>query len=128
MLKCFDRKTYEFCKDTATGETFKRPKGGPSLLQKAVNFTAAAAKHAATGQRNVELPVIQQRLEICQNCPSDNFVILDPEGLPNTLKVAGEVGTCNHRTCGCFIHGTTTFPNKLAWASQACPLGHWGAE
>jgi hypothetical protein len=32
---------------------------------------------------------------------------------------------CNHPGCGCNVNNEEKFLNKLAWASESCPAGHW---
>ena len=127
--KCFDRGTYTLCIDKVTKQQRRIPKGtddgGPTVLQKAANFTKAAAKHVATGRKHATLKVIQERFETCQHCPSNLFAELDPERLPKRLQDVGLVGTCRHKSCGCYIHGADVFPNKNAWESSKCPKGHW---
>ena len=121
--KCFNRKDHVLCIDKKTGEQTRYPNDGPSSLQKAANFTRAATRHVVTGRKHATLEVIQQRFSVCENCPSKLFAEI--ENPPKRLQGAGTVGTCLHRSCGCYIHNTKTFPNKLAWDSEKCPNNHW---
>lgn len=78
-----------------------RPKRNkPSLIRQAVSFTAAAAKHVASGMKRRPPEEYDRVLAICQACPE-----LD------------ENGRCN--VCGCFVK------IKAAWATQHCPLEKW---
>ena len=128
--KCFDRGSYTLCIDKLTKKQTRHPKGtdagGPTAIQKAANFTKAAVKHVATGRKHATLEVIQQRFSVCENCPSKLFAEI--ESPPKRLQDAGTVGTCLYRSCGCYIHDTKTFPNKLAWDSEKCPNNHWNED
>lgn len=101
---------------------------GPSLLRKAANFTKAAVSHFLHGGPKSTLEIIQSRVAICRACPAKLYKPLEDAKIPGNLKDAQEVGTCLHKTCGCFLHELDRFPNKLAWADQQCPLGHWPKE
>lgn len=90
----------------------------PPLLNRIVNFIAAASKHAIAGNPVVSEEVLNKRLEICKNCPSKLFK-------PNTNTVGG---VCTHQSCGCNIQDNVTYLNKIAWADQECPEGHWHKE
>jgi hypothetical protein len=129
-IKRFDRGNHVLVIDEITGTQWREPKTGPSTLRKATNFTKAAAKHVRSGRKTVSLEIVQERFEICSNCPDELFVQLDPERLPKRIsgKVEGVVGTCTHRRCGCFIHAEEVFPNKLLWSTSACPRQHWKAQ
>ena len=127
-IKRFVRDGYTLVKNKTTGEEWREYDTGPSALRKAVNFTKAAVRHAATGGVKASLEVINQRYEICENCPSNRFAEQNPKKLPKKLKdVDFFIGTCLEKSCGCNIHNTPIFPNKLAWESSFCSLGHWNA-
>ena len=87
---------------------------GPSLLQRIVNFTAAATKHSIAGNPVVDELILKQRLEICKSCPLFK---------PNANEVGG---VCTHESCGCNIQDNLNYLNKIAWADQECPIGKWG--
>ena len=145
-IQRFDRGNYILVINAATGEKWKEwkeprkvqtittesgevPVKGPGKLRKAANFAAAAAKHVATGRRVVSLEVIQNRFSICSKCPDNLFAEIEPKDRPAILKNhEGQVGTCLHKKCGCYIHELELFPNKIAWATQRCPLNHWDRE
>ena len=126
-IKRFVRDGYVLVKNKTTGEQWREYDTGPSTLRKAANFTRAIVKHARTGRVKASLEVINQRFAICANCPSGKFAEIGRESLPGKLAEVETVGTCLHKTCGCFIHDTPIFPNKLAFESQSCPLGNWQA-
>lgn len=84
----------------------------PSLLERAVSFGKAMAKHAADGGELCTEEEITARLEICQKC---EFFIIKQE-IPL-------MGKCSK--CGCNCNNRQTFLNKLALPGQSCPLGHW---
>jgi len=101
----------------------------PGLFRKTMNFTKAAVKHVASGRPIALQEVVDERLAICRTCPSKLYKIKLVQEIPPQLRHLEEVGTCLHKTCGCYLHDAgDIFPNKLAWADQACPLGHWTAE
>jgi len=77
----------------------------PSLAKLAVNLTKAVVKHVGDKLKEVELPIYQQRLDICNDClPPDGFRVKN---------------RCTHESCGCFLD------KKAWWASEECPLGKW---
>jgi hypothetical protein len=78
------------------------------LLQQLLNYGHALAKHARGGFRVTPPETIAARLAICQACPDGRFT-----------------GTaCD--ACGCQVSAQPdAFRNKLAMATEACPLGHW---
>lgn len=121
-VKCFDRGDHTVCIDKATGRKWKE---GPGAVRKAANFAKATAEHVRRGRPKASLEVIQSRFAICSNCPDELFSVIATESIPKRLSELPIVGTCLHRTCGCFIHDAETFPNKLAWATQRCPKGNW---
>jgi len=86
----------------------------PSLLQRIINFTAAATQHAIAGNPVVTEEVLQERLKICQGC----------ELFKRNQNEVG--GVCTHENCGCNIKDNLTYLNKIAWADQQCPIGKWG--
>ena len=101
----------------ATGEQWRIPikNAGPSTLRRAANFGRAVAKHAAAGAHRATDAQVDARWAICQGC--------------DWFKVAGHTGKCQHITCGCVLAPSTyTGRNKLRWAEQVCPIGHWGAR
>lgn len=77
----------------------------PSFLQRAVHFAGALTRHALDGCRKRTEDEIAAVLEICKACEKFNG-----QG-------------CN--VCGCNCSGQQVFMNKLAWASEHCPLGKW---
>lgn len=72
-----------------------------SWIQKAINFTFAAAKHAAGGFYLVSDEDYEKRLNICNTCD----------------RLSPEDQTCLE--CGCNV------ALKARWASEACPLSFW---
>lgn len=72
----------------------------PGILEKIVNFAAAAVRHAAAGLPQATAEQAAARLAICESC--EHF----------------DGGTC--RLCGCGMEV------KVSWAEQACPIGRWG--
>jgi hypothetical protein len=78
---------------------------GPSLLQKGLNFAAAAAKHMASGAKTVSDQVRASRLALCLAC--EHYV---------DKKCA---------KCGCGIRDEAGMIDKLSWESERCPVGKW---
>jgi hypothetical protein len=70
-------------------------------------FLAALLKHAGDWFRKCSSREIEARLAICRAC--DQFL--------------DEV--C--QKCGCPVSRERRFRNKLAWRTEACPLGKWPA-
>jgi|TARA_R110000824_G_scaffold35108_1_gene110506 hypothetical protein len=124
-IRKFDRGDYILVIDVASGKKWREEKTAPSLARKAANFSKAAARQAMQGNPKVSLEVIQERYAICSNCPSGLFAEIDRNDVPKRLKDVEIVGTCMNRKCGCYIHETETFPNKLSWGSTSCPQKHW---
>lgn len=85
------------------------PHSPPGLLRRGLNFTRAAVAHQLRGRPKADQATIDYRLAICQACE----------------LFSGEI--CTHKKCGCRIGGKAGFLNKLAWADQQCPAGHWPA-
>ena len=132
MIKEFPRPNegYTLYIDTATKEKWRVYDDGvvrPGTIKRAINFTKAAVGHAAAGRPRANAEQIKERFDICQNCPSNLYEVLGIEKIPAALaKKLPEVGTCKHKSCGCFIHPDPELtPSKLAWGDQKCPLGHW---
>jgi len=124
-VKCVERNGKKICVDKDTGERWV---DGPGMVRRAMNFTKAATRHAAKGRPRSTEQEIKKRYEICSSCPDGLFRLLDAESVPNRLSGVEGVGTCIHKSCGCNIHPERKFPNKLAWADQSCPRGHWSAN
>lgn len=98
---------------------------GPSMFQKGINFGKALLKHVLNGSPRSTSEAILKRLEVCQSCPM--YKVLPEKKIPKHLQHL-TVGTCMHKSCGCYLHKAEVFPNKLAWADQECPLQKWGRE
>ena len=138
MLKRFTREGYTLCIDTVSGQKWHEftadqinpeptaePPKGPGKIRRIGNFAKAAAKHVAAGQPKATIEQIEERFAICQNCPANLYQVLADEQRPSSLAEASEVGTCLDKSCGCYLHASELSPNKLGWADQRCPLGHW---
>ena len=75
------------------------------LIIRGLNFASAMLRWASSGMPRRTQAEIDERLAICQACP--NFVD-------------------NHcRVCGCACVETNQLINKLALATEECPLGKW---
>jgi hypothetical protein len=77
----------------------------PPLTIRGLNFASAMFRWASSGMPRRTQAEIDERLAICQACP--HFVD-------------------NHcQVCGCPCVETNQLINKLALATEACPLGKW---
>lgn len=76
-----------------------------SLLQKAKNFAASAARHVAAGMPQAGEEEVARRFAICQAC--EHF----------------DGKAC--RQCGCPVVREKQFISKLSWANEKCPVGKW---
>ena len=77
----------------------------PPLWIRGWNFANAMARHAASGFTRCSNTTIEERLAICQACPN----LVDHH--------------C--QLCGCACIADNQLMNKLALASETCPLGKW---
>ncbi len=93
-----------------------QPEDGPSLLQKAANFTKAITRHVVGGMNLCTEEQIQKRAEICFGC---SYFRRNPDG---------ESGVCSHLGCGCNINLRKVMLNKLAMPTEKCPVDKWGPE
>lgn len=84
----------------------REPKVGVSMVRKAVNFAAAAARHLAAGAPMASEEEVARRFAICQGCEHYN----------------GK--SCNK--CGCPVNRERAYMSKLSWSDQSCPVGKWG--
>jgi hypothetical protein len=83
----------------------EEPKQLPPFLIRGVNFASAMARWVAAGRPMRTQSEIDERLAICQACPE----LVD-----------------NHcAKCGCACVETNQLMNKLALATEKCPLGKW---
>jgi hypothetical protein len=83
-----------------------KPKPGVSLVTRAANFAASAAKHVAAGMPQATEEQVAARFAICQTC--EHF----------------DGSAC--RQCGCPVVREKKFLSKLSWANESCPVGKWG--
>jgi hypothetical protein len=88
----------------------------PSAARRGANFAKASIQHIASGAPLASDAQVAERFAICLQCP-----------LYRAGKQEG-VGQCLHPSCGCKVKAVgLTGLNKLRWADQRCPLGHWHA-
>jgi len=95
---------------TLQGEPANRPgpsarKSPPSLLIRGWNFATALARWTTAGMPRRTEAEIAERLAICQSCPHL------------------QADHCN--LCGCACVETNRLINKLALATERCPVGKW---
>lgn len=80
----------------------------PTMRQKYANYIAARKAWKEAGKPRRTEGQIKEIYEICKSCP----------------KLRKDV--CTHASCGCHISpNPKAFFNKLAWATEKCPLGKW---
>jgi hypothetical protein len=77
---------------------------GPSLIQKAVNFSKAIVQHVAAGLPQASEDLIAKRLAICELCV---------EYFDKDRRA------CKHKSCGCSVD------KKTPWLDQKCPISRW---
>lgn len=77
----------------------------PTLIQKAIKATTAYTKWIAAGRPMREPSEIARLFAVCEACP------------------AYDDGRCGQ--CGCGIGRERNVANKIALATEACPLGKW---
>lgn len=90
--------------DRAEVIRFQMPRQ-PTLLQKASNFAASAARHVAAGMPQASDEEVARRFAICEAC--EHF----------------DGKAC--RKCGCPVVRERKFLSKLSWANESCPVGKW---
>lgn len=77
----------------------------PSLLKQGFNFAWAITNWAASGFKTRNEDAINERLAICRACP--------------------ELVNDQCQKCGCACVESNRLINKLALATEKCPLGKW---
>jgi len=87
----------------------------PPFPRRFANYIWSTTKHLAHGMPRCTQKQIDTRLEICRACPSNQFIMREPDA---------EIGMC--AACGCCASNADEFNNKLARADESCPLAHWG--
>jgi hypothetical protein len=80
----------------------------PSLIQRVAGYKSARGTWIEAGKPIVDADTQTARRAICEAC--DQF-----DRVQDACKV-----------CGCFLH-ETILGDKLAWATEACPIGKWTA-
>jgi hypothetical protein len=85
----------------------------PPLLTRVGNFIKAATRHTLAGNPMVTEEEMKGRLEICKACELFK---------PNENAVGG---VCTHANCGCNVQDNLNYLNKIAWATESCPVGKW---
>jgi hypothetical protein len=83
----------------------RQPKSVPNVMVLGWNFSSAMVRWAGSGFKMRTEKEISKRLKICQGCPE----------LDNNM--------C--KQCGCPCVEENQVMNKLALASETCPLGKW---
>ncbi len=98
------RKSRDDC-ESASIELNTNDQSLPPPFIRGLNFASAMVRWTSSGMPRRTQAEIDERLTICQACP--HFVD-------------------NHcRVCGCPCVETNQLINKLALATEACPLGKW---
>lgn len=84
------------------------PAAMPGPVKRAARYSKAVSKWIAAGRPTRSQDEIDQLLAICQGCEHFNV----------------EASAC--RRCGCNINSQASgLKNKLAMATEQCPLGYW---
>src|SRR5688572_26298268 len=76
-------------------------KNGPGFVQRAINFTKAAAHHIAAGLPLVDDEEYNRRLDICSACE-----LCDKSFL---------LWRCQAMNCGCYLQEGKVAPGKARW-------------
>lgn len=87
---------------------------GPPTIQSLSNFGKAVVKHSLDGLEKRS----KDEIDYIWN------TYCNPSGSPCEWFRGNY---CGHAGCGCNIGTEEKFLNKLAWASEACPIGKWGS-
>lgn len=101
----------------------------PGIFSRTIGFLRAMLSYILAGMPKSGDKTILSRYKICKSCPSNLYYIKTEDqlkivpGLHKLHQQGVEIGGC--RKCGCFIHNTDSFPNKLSLGNQECPLGYW---
>ena len=83
---------------------------GPSLTRRMSNYAKARKRWTDAGKPVRTDEHVEQLRAICRGCDLFN----------------GEV--CTHQKCGCPVTRPGIWGDKLRWATEACPIGKWGAS
>lgn len=94
----------------------KQARKTPSVAQRAKNYLSAREKWVAAGKPMRSAEERAALFAICQQCPSGEY-------REKLLRIVAPQGICD--VCGCGLHPERDVANKLAWATEECPRGHW---
>lgn len=83
-----------------------------TILDKAAEAAAAHARWVAAGCPLRDEQEIERVYSICEPC--EQF---------RKAKEPGKSATC--AMCGCYLRKYGIFMNKIALATEVCPLGKW---
>lgn len=103
---------------TCTGQKEnEKPMKKSTLLQKLKSYTKAVVKHVASGESFLPAEKIQERLNICLQCPKFKQFEDNKNG-----EVRG-ICQITHGGCGCHLTNKNSmkFFNKLAFPKESCP-------
>jgi hypothetical protein len=99
--------------DIRTGELVDMRRDSQEVKRQATAVDWARAEASLMRQGPVSLPVLQERVRQCHDCPQR---MPDPSGQ--------SLGWCN--SCGCGTRQRATLDIKLTMPAVSCPLGKWG--
>ena len=89
------------------GQSQKAYTEQPSAMQRALNFADAFKRWVAAGRPRRTPEEIKNLYDNeCKLCPFFNE----------------KKQTCGHSSCGCNLSDKDEFLNKLAWATESCPI------
>lgn len=89
----------------------------PGMLQRAASYLSARDRWLSAGSPMRPTEERERLLEVCQVCPKY-------EDKPAMLGLSG--GRCGVCKCGLVVERDIL--NKLAWATEDCPLGYWSPQ
>lgn len=89
----------------------KRQCGPPSIIQRGAMVINAHARWLAAGSPVRDPDAIKTLYSICEACPRIMFTERE--------------GSAWCRECGCHLASAGVVLNKIAMATESCPLGKW---
>lgn len=108
------RKIHRDCSAVGAIPTKPKPPKKPNIVKRAFRLVKETVKHIKNGRPKTTEAQREERLRICEACPSGLWI-------KDKRKVHG--GTC--AGCGCVGRRDNNFLNLFNWADKTCPRAHW---
>lgn len=90
----------------------------PSVIARAKSYKSARDRWVAAGKPMRTESLMAALFAICEACPTGDYI-----ARPIAPGLSG--GQC--RVCKCGLARERNVANKIAWATEDCPKGHWPA-